>query len=89
MLSGNKSARSMNWPPVILATSLYGTGAYPGPITNALFWVGNVEKFAAAPLEEPLNIIGGLVMEVAAEAEVHVEVEIEDAGDCVSKAEAG
>ena len=54
-----RSASSINCPPAIFATSLWGMGVYPGPIRKALPRVGGVEESAEVPPEEPPVIKGG------------------------------
>ena len=65
-LADNKSAKSMNWPPVILDVSLAEMGARPGPITKALSKEGEVTE-----LSKPVYM---LVTWVALRGEVNAAV---------------
>ena len=54
-LSERRSARSINWPAVILDASLKGIGAYPGPIPTAFSSVVG-EITSNKPVEESVRL---------------------------------
>ena len=69
-MSGSRSARCTQSLAVIVETSLYRTGAQPGPTTKALLRLGNVEDSdLVMPPQEPPTTTGKFVEEVAGRVE--------------------